>query len=176
VRIATWRLVAAALMALSLAGCMVGPNYHRPDVPVASAWKEQPPWRVADPKDGLPKGQWWTIFGDVELSQYETQSLQANQTIEAARDQLQQARASVRITQSGLFPQITAGVTAARTRVSANQPTTTGVPLTNASTQNDVLVPFNLSWETDIFGGVRRKHPLGGHVGAGRGLFQPARA
>jgi outer membrane protein, multidrug efflux system len=156
VRIATWRLGAAALMALSLTGCMVGPNYHRPDVPVASAWKEQPPWRVADPKDGLPKGEWWTIFGDAELSQYESQAIQANQTIEAARDQLQQARASVRITQSGLFPQITAGVTAARTRVSANQPTTTGIPLSSASTQNDVLVPFNLSWETDIFGGVRR--------------------
>ena len=155
-RHATLRLAAAALTALSILGCLVGPNYRRPDVPVAPAWKEQPPWRVADPKDSLPKGEWWTIFSDAELSQFEAQAVQANPTIEAARDQLQQARASVRITQSGLFPQITAGITAARTRVSANQPTTTGLSLTRASTQNDVLVPFNLSWETDLFGGMRR--------------------
>src|SRR5262249_48211694 len=75
---------------------------------------------------------------------------------EVARDQLQQARASVRITQSGLFPQLATGITATRTRVSANQPTTTGIPLRTASTQNDVIIPFNLSWEADLFGGVRR--------------------
>jgi NodT family efflux transporter outer membrane factor (OMF) lipoprotein len=134
----------------------VGPNYHRPDVPVASAWKEQPPWRVADPKDSLPKGEWWKIFGDAELDGYESQAIQANQTIEMARDQLQQARASVQITQSGLFPQLSSGVTTARSRISANEPTISGLPLANPSTQNNFIVPFNISWEADLFGGVRR--------------------
>src|ERR1700751_5121405 len=97
-----------ALLPLALAGCMVGPNYHRPNVPVASAWKEQPPGRIADPKDSLPKGEWWKIFRDPELDHYESQALQANQTMELSRDQLAQARASVRITQSGLSPQIAA--------------------------------------------------------------------
>jgi multidrug efflux system outer membrane protein len=156
VRLSISRPAAAALLALSLAGCAVGPNYHRPDVPLASAWKEQPPWRAASPKDSLPKGDWWSIFGDAELNQYESQALQANQTVEVARNQLQQARASARITQSGLFPQLSAGISAARTRVSANQPTATGIPLKSASTQNDVIIPFNLSWEADAFGGVRR--------------------
>ena len=156
-RIATWRSIAAALIPLSIAGCMtVGPNYHRPDVPVASAWKEQPPWRVADPKDSLPKGEWWKIFGDAELDRYEAQAIQANQTLEVARNQLDQARASVQITQSGLFPQLSTGVNAARTRISANEPTITGLPLANPSTQNNFIVPFNISWEADLFGGVRR--------------------
>ena len=155
-RPAILRPAAAALLLLSLTGCAVGPNYHRPDVPVAPAWKEQPPWRAASPKDSLPKGEWWSIFGDAELNQYESQALQANQTIEVARDQLQQARASARITQSGLFPQLSTGITAARTRISANQPTTTGLPLTAPSTQDNVIIPFNLTWEADVFGGVRR--------------------
>ena len=156
-RIATWRSVAAALILLSLAGCVaVGPNYRRPDVPVASAWKEQPPWRVADPKDSLPKGEWWKIFGDAELDGYESQAVQANQTIEAARNQLDQARASVQITQSGLFPQLVSGASAARSRISANEPTITGLPLASPSTQNNFIVPFNISWEADLFGGVRR--------------------
>lgn len=169
-RLAILRCVCSAALILSLAGCVVGPNYHRPDVPVAPAWKEQAPWRVADPKDQLPKGEWWTIFGDAELNRYESQSIQANQTIEVARKQLEQARASVRITQSGLFPQLSAGISASRTRSSANQPTVTGQPLTGAFTQNNVVVPFNLSWEADLFGGVRR------NVESSNALYQASAA
>jgi NodT family efflux transporter outer membrane factor (OMF) lipoprotein len=141
------------LVFLFLTGCAVGPNYHRPAAPVALAWKEQPPWRSASPMDTLPKGQWWTLFGDSELSQYESEAVQANQTIEVASAQLQQARASARITQSGLFPQLTAGVAAQRARTSANRPLATNP---NPITQSDLVIPFNLSWEADVFGGVRR--------------------
>jgi len=147
---------AALLFILILAGCAVGPNYHRPDVAVAPTWKEQPPWRAAEPKDSIPKGEWWTTFSDPELNQFEAQALKANQTIEIARNQLQQARASARISQAGLFPQLSAGVSAQRSQTSAGKPTTTGIPLSAPSTQNDFLVPFNLSWEPDVFGGVRR--------------------
>ncbi|HEX3155966.1 MAG TPA: efflux transporter outer membrane subunit, partial [Candidatus Angelobacter sp.] len=139
-----------------LIGCAVGPNYHRPDIATAPAWKEQPPWHTAVPKDSIAKGNWWTTFADGELDQYETQAFKSNQTIEAARYQLQQARASARITQSGLFPQFTAGVSAQRSQTSAGKPTTTGIPLAAPSTSNDFLIPFNLTWEPDVFGGVRR--------------------
>jgi outer membrane protein TolC len=141
---------------LLLIGCTVGPNYHRPDVATAPTWKEQPPWRVADPKDTVAKGNWWTTFADGELDQYEKQALTENQTIEIARDQLQQARASARITQSGLFPHLTAGVSGQRAQTSGGKPTTLGVPLGRPSTANDFLIPFNVSWEADVFGGVRR--------------------
>jgi len=125
-----------------LAGCAVGPNYHRPDVATAPAWKEQPPWRSADPKDSIPKGNWWTTFADSELDQYETQALKSNQTIEVARYQLEQARASARITQSGLFPHLTAGISAQRAQTSAGRPTTTGIRLTSPFLSNDFLIPF----------------------------------
>ena len=150
------RIGTALLAVCCLAGCAVGPNYHRPDVATAPAWKEQPPWRAADPKDSIPKGSWWTTFADSELDQYETQALKSNQTIEVARHQLEQARASARITQSGLFPQLNAGVAVERTRNSAGKPTTTGIPLASPTTSNDFLIPFNLTWEADLFGGVRR--------------------
>ncbi len=150
------RLGLSAFLSLLLIGCTPGPNYHRPDVATAPTWKEQPPWRVADPKDSVTKGDWWTTFGDAELDQYEKQAITENQTIEIARKQLQQARASARITQSGLFPSLTAGVTGQRARTSAGKPTTSGIPLSGPSTANDFLIPFNVSWETDVFGGVRR--------------------
>jgi len=156
VRMSFLRLGYAAMLALFLGGCAVGPNYHRPDVATAPAWKEQPPWRPADPKDSIAKGNWWTTFTDDELNQYEAQALKANQTIEIARNQLEQARASARISLSGLFPQLNAGVTAQRARTSAGKPTTSGIPLATPSTANDLLIPFNLTWEADVFGGVRR--------------------
>jgi len=145
-----------AIFFLLLAGCTVGPNYHRPDVATAPAWKEQPPWRTADPKDSIPKGNWWNTFADSELDQYETQALKSNQTIEAARYQLQQARASARITQSGLFPQLTAGISAQRAQTSVGKPTASGIPLTSPTLSNDFIIPFNFTWEPDVFGGVRR--------------------
>jgi outer membrane protein TolC len=78
------RIGSAVILVFLLSGCKVGPNYHRPDVATAPAWKEQPPWRAAAPKDSIPKGDWWATFSDGELVQYETQALKANQTIEIA--------------------------------------------------------------------------------------------
>jgi len=147
------RLASATTFLLLLAGCAVGPNYRRPSAPVAPAWKEQAPWRAADPKDAIPKGTWWTIFGDDELNQYMAQALKASQTIEIARDQLQQARASVRISQSGLYPQASVGASVLRSRTSGNRPTATSA---GSVTSTDFLIPFNASWEADVFGGVRR--------------------
>ncbi|HKE31336.1 MAG TPA: efflux transporter outer membrane subunit, partial [Candidatus Angelobacter sp.] len=150
------RAIILAAFLLILGGCTVGPNYHRPSVPAAPAWKEQPPWRTATPQDSIPKGAWWTIFGDSELNQYEAQALSANQTIEIARNQLEQARASARITQSGLFPQATIGFTGQRSRLSGNRPASSSTVVLAPITQNNFTLPFNLSWELDVFGGVRR--------------------
>ncbi|PYP91765.1 MAG: RND transporter [Candidatus Angelobacter sp. Gp1-AA117] len=146
----------APLLLLLVAGCAVGPNYHRPNAPTAPAWKEQAPWRASDPKDSIPKGSWWTIFGDPELDKYEAQALAANQTIEIARNQLEQARASARITQSGLFPQASIGLNAQRSLISGNRPANGATTPPVAATQNNFTLPFNLSWETDVFGRVRR--------------------
>ncbi|HST77374.1 MAG TPA: TolC family protein, partial [Verrucomicrobiae bacterium] len=150
------RLLTAAFLLSIIPGCKVGPNYTRPSVPVAPAWKEQAPWRIASPQDNIPKGDWWAIFHDEDLNQYEAEAIKANQTIESARYQLQESRASVRITQSGLFPQLSTGITTQRARTSANQATASGTPLTAATTQNSFIVPFNVTWETDVFGGLRR--------------------
>ncbi len=61
------------------AGCTVGPRYSRPAAPTPApdAWKTQPPWEQAAPKDSIPKGAWWQIFHDPALDAYEQQLLQA---------------------------------------------------------------------------------------------------
>ncbi len=88
-----------------LSGCTVGPNYKRPPAPAPEAYKTQAPWRVAAPKDTLPKGAWWEVFNDAELNAYEQQLLAANQSLLAAKDRLEEARSLARVTSAAFFPQ-----------------------------------------------------------------------
>jgi outer membrane protein, multidrug efflux system len=153
-----------ALLGLS-AGCTVGPRYSRPAAPAPApdAWKTQPPWEQAAPKDSIPKGTWWQIFHDSELDAYEQQLLQANQSLVAARDRLSQARSLARVATAEMFPQVSADPSAVRERGSANRPLNGASPTVvngiaqpiSAYTQNVFTIPFSLNYEADLFGRVR---------------------
>ena len=99
-------LTLAASVAVSglLAGCAVGPNYKRPVAQAPTVYKTEPPWREAAPKDSIPKGAWWEVFNDAELNAYEQQLLNANQSLLAAKDRLEEARSLARVTSAGFFP------------------------------------------------------------------------
>lgn len=144
-------------LALTLmAGCAVGPKYKRPDTQVPTAWKTEGPWQTAAPKDGTPKGNWWTVFGSDELNGYEQQLLKANQTLAAAHSRLDQARSFARVATSGLFPQISVDPGGQRQRLSANRPLSGSIAPTTTVSQNVFAIPFSLSYEADLFGRVRR--------------------
>jgi len=147
-------LTGALLAAGALSGCAVGPKYHRPPVPAPPAYKTEAPWQVAAPRDSLPKGPWWEIYQDAELNDYEQQLLKANPSLEAARDQVNQARALARVTAAGYFPTAAVDPSASRNRYSGNRPEVTqpAQPLS----QNTYQIPFLLNYEPDLFGNVRR--------------------
>jgi outer membrane protein, multidrug efflux system len=155
--------IPAALAWLAfVVGCTVGPRYSRPAAPAPApdAWKTQPPWEQAAPKDGIPKGAWWQIFHDPVLDAYEQQLLQANQSLIAARDHLEQARALARVATADMFPQLAADPSAVRERGSGNRPLNGEVPTVanggfSPYTQNVYTIPFSLSYEVDLFGRVR---------------------
>lgn len=145
--------------------CTVGPRYSKPTAPAPApdAWKTQPPWEQAAPKDSIPKGAWWQIFNDAQLNDYETQLLKGNQSLEAARDRLNQARSLARVATADYFPQLSADPNAVRERGSANRPLNGQQPtVVNGVvqpvlpyTQSVYTVPFTLSYEVDLFGRVR---------------------
>ena len=158
--------ISAAVVLLCLAaGCTVGPRYSRPapSNPPPDAWKTQPPWQQAAPKDSIPKGEWWKIFNDSALDGYEQQLLHANQSLAAARGRLDQARSLARVATADMFPQLSADPSAERERGSANRPLNgeqptivNGVPQpVPPYTQNVYTIPFSLSYEADLFGRVR---------------------
>jgi hypothetical protein len=79
-------LKVASLALVLLSGCMVGPNYSRPSVPMAPGYKEYPPasfkeddgWKVIQPSDAQLKGNWWELFGDPQLNTLEARVEGAN--------------------------------------------------------------------------------------------------
>ena len=88
-----------------LAGCMVGPDYHRPSAPVPAQYKEQlSGWTSAAPADAKPKGDWWTDFHDPLLDQLEPMVAVSNQTVRQDFANYQQALAEVKVARSQLFP------------------------------------------------------------------------
>ena len=138
-------------------GCTVGPGYKRPTAQVPDTWKGEGPWQTAAPKDAIPKGAWWQIFHDAELDRLEQDLLQANQSLEAARDRLSQARAQARIASSAYFPTVSTDPSGQRERFSGNRPLAGGTPQTvTPFTRMYFSVPFSVSYELDLFGSVRR--------------------
>lgn len=152
------RLVTIASALTLLAGCMVGPSYQRADlsqpVPEQFAGTDATnEWKIAAPQSEVPKGEWWKIFGDAQLDQLEAEAATANQELKAAAARFRQARELVNIAQSGLFPHLGLGGSYARQRSSANSAKSVGGP---GVTVNDFYIPFDLSYEVDLWGRVRR--------------------
>ena len=154
------RSVSVCGLLLGALGCTVGPRYSRPSAPAPApdAWKTQPPWQQAAPKDAIPKGSWWRVFDDPMLDGYEQQLLLANQSLAAARDRLYQARSLARVASAGFFPLLTTDPSAVRERGSGNRPLN-GLGTANRVapyTQSVFTIPFSLGYEVDLFGRVRR--------------------
>lgn len=137
-----------------LLGCVVGPKYSRPSAQVPQTYKEVPEgWKTASPADQIPRGKWWEIFHDAQLNALEEKVNLSNQTLKAAYDQLLQARALVRYYRADYYPTATAGASGTYNRPSQNRPIST---TSNKKNTTDLLLPFTVSWEPDVFGRVRR--------------------
>ncbi len=138
---------------LSIAGCAVGPKYHRPAVQVPPAYKEGGDWKPAQPNDQNLGGAWWQIFQDSQLNALEDQINVSNQNLKAAEAQYTQSRALLRYDRAGYYPSIFAGASATRNRISNNRPPSLN---TDGVTYSDFQIPLELSYEVDVWGRVRK--------------------
>ena len=152
-RVTRASIVSGCLVAVT--GChAVGPTYQRPTAPMAANWETPQPWRPSEPKDGIPKGEWWTIFHDDDLNAFEAQAVGANQTLAAAAARYEQARALASQALAAAYPQLTFDPAIERQQLSGTRP---GLTSPEASlTQNAFTLPFTMSYEVDLFGGRRR--------------------
>jgi NodT family efflux transporter outer membrane factor (OMF) lipoprotein len=154
-----WIGVAAAAIAVVLAGCATGPAYVKPAVDVPKAFKGRdataapsaatPPqgWQAATPQDTHDRGDWWAVFNDSRLNELESRVSVSNETIQKAVSVLKQARASVGMARSNYFPQVGAGVFATSTHTSAN----INFRAAAGHTVPDYSAGVTASWEPDLF-------------------------
>jgi len=148
-----WLVVLPAMAVLEICGCTVGPTYRRPTAEVPTAYKELGNWKEAQPNDQNLGGNWWEMFQDPQLNALELQVNVSNQNLKAAEAQYTQARALVRYNRAAYFPTLTAGADASRNKISNNRPPSL---TTNGRTYNDFQIPFQLSYEVDVWGRIRR--------------------
>jgi NodT family efflux transporter outer membrane factor (OMF) lipoprotein len=144
----------ALSLALLLGGCMVGPDYHRPQAPVPTQYKELPGWTQATPSDAAPKGDWWTGFNDPLLNELEPQVSVSNQTVREAYANYQEALAAVKVARASLFPTI--GVTGSGSKQRTARSNTSGLSSNFQPISTSGSVEGNISWAPDLWGKVRR--------------------
>jgi NodT family efflux transporter outer membrane factor (OMF) lipoprotein len=163
------RFVFISVLATGLAGCAVGPDYHRaaalPNQPLPKQFSDNNPtnatlWKIAEPSANLPRGAWWQMFNNTELNRLETLALTNNQNLVAAAARFEQARDLAAAARSEFFPQLTAGGTpggdVTRQRTSANEPEN-GQAAGAAHAYDTFTAPIYLGWEMDLWGRVRRR-------------------
>ena len=142
---------AGMVLALLLAGCMVGPDYRTPEVSAPAAWH-------STMKGGLkaisPKveqlAQWWSGLGDPKLSQLIEEAAANNLDLKLAQARLREARSRRGISAAERFPTLNASAGANRSRSSEEMGSG------NGNTSETFFAQFDASWELDIFGGKRR--------------------
>src|SRR5271155_4087807 len=146
-----------------LGGCLVGPNYHRPPVPVPDQYKEPPGWTAAEPADAAPKGDWWIDFHDPLLDELEPMVAVSNQTVRQNYENYQQALAEVKVARAQLFPIL--GISGSVTRSGGQGFSNSGGASTSTSTAaatgtrsviNSGTLEGTSSWTPDLWGRVRR--------------------
>jgi NodT family efflux transporter outer membrane factor (OMF) lipoprotein len=165
----SFRLGLSALVLLLGAGCMVGPDYSKPSVPMTAGYKEDQGWKLARPLDQIPRGNWWEIFGDPQLNALEEQVSEANQNVKVAEARFRQARALIGFFRAGLFPLVTAGASALSVRRSTLSPFSSSGASTGTSSSGgssggsssgastgEFLLTGDVSYEIDLWGRIRR--------------------
>lgn len=142
---AGWPLALGAVLAVT-AGCAIGPDFTRPEVPVGEAW-QQAPVVTGETIADLP---WWQVFTDPVLGDLIRAALAANRDVAIAAARVEEAAAILGFVRADQFPGLRyeAGVTRAETSEEV-----AGLPGALATEYRAGAV---LAWEIDLWGRLRR--------------------
>src|SRR5574344_2699322 len=128
--------LAAAIMLAS--GCMLGPDYVRPEQVLPADVAASDGWKVAEPAQA-DSSSWWQLYEDEELARLLAALEQGNQNLAAAEAAWREASAALGGSRSALYPQL--GFQAGDTR---SQQGRDGI-------SRDRNVQLGLSWQLDLW-------------------------
>ncbi|MCI1030494.1 efflux transporter outer membrane subunit [Pantoea dispersa] len=141
-----------------LAGCAVGPDYHRPDAPLAKRYMDESALLSRSVSRPTSFAVWWEGFNDPLLSQFVTDALSQNLDLAQATARMTQSRAGLGAASAALLP--SANVSGQAARAYQSDETPLGQVLSsrpdNNRYGNSYEADLNAGWEIDLFGGLRR--------------------
>lgn len=158
----TFRALPILAGATLLAGCMAGPDFHRPAAPETDRYTAQPLPAAIGEGSGAQRlvagmdvpAQWWTLFRSPQLDALIRQSLKANPGLAAAQASLRQAQEGLAAGRGALYPAATADYNVTRQRIAGTlaSPAASGYDYYTLHTAQ-----LSVSWAPDLFGGNRRQ-------------------
>lgn len=129
------RATAGSLLALALAACTtLGPDYAPPPFDAPAKYKQAKDAASGEPTQraaAIPRGAWWTLYGDDVLNALEAQVEVSNQSIRAFEARSRQAGAQIDMARATYYPAL--GIAGTNQRIGPN-----------------------VRWELDLWGRIRR--------------------
>jgi multidrug efflux system outer membrane protein len=160
-------LCSALALLLLMGGCSLAPQYKKPDLALRDHFKEERisgegsdapansgygAWQPARPSEQTERGEWWKVFHDSRLDDYEEQALHNNPGLQAAVARVKESRALLQKAQSALFPEVSAGFGPSREKLSSvSQLRPDGVEI---PTETVWRAQASAGYEVDLFGRV----------------------
>ena len=138
-------LATAAVSSLAIACAPVGPNYARPEMPTPAQFRFVPDAQA----QSLADVPWFQVFDDPALQDLIKLAIASNLDLRVAAARVQEARARAGIAKSYLYPQVD-GVASYGIRQSTDDEE-------EDTTHQSAIYGFQLSWEIDLFGRLRRQ-------------------
>jgi multidrug efflux system outer membrane protein len=150
--------VAVLAASLALAGCMLGPNYHRADLNLPDRYDASGVAAV-DAAGVAVRNDWWKLYNDPQLTALVEASLANNPSVRLAIARVDEARGALKQANSAFFPEIDYSGFGARARngaaggaIGGSSVTGTGAPVIG-----DVFsLSASVSYEVDLWGKIRR--------------------
>lgn len=131
-----------------MSGCMLGPDYVRPEQALPADFAATNGWKEAEPAQA-DSNSWWQLYADETLAELLAELEQGNQNLAAAEAAWREASAALGGSRSALYPQL--GAQAGDVRSQQGD---------DAISKNR-NVQLGLSWQLDLWGEVRRKVEAG---------------
>jgi NodT family efflux transporter outer membrane factor (OMF) lipoprotein len=144
-------LVVLFTLALLVSGCMVGPDFVRPDAQVEEAWLQQHNQIIKSEPEDL--SEWWSVFNDPVLDDLIEIASRQNLDLQNAGLRIIEARAQLGIAVGSQYPQTQQiGGEATANQLSENAPNGAGADKFFYNYQ----LGFDAAWELDFWGRFRR--------------------
>jgi len=134
------KLLAVSIAAL-LSGCMVGPDYIKPEINTPAQWRNS-----VKETQNTTNSQWWKQLDDPVLNRLIDQAIQGNYDLKIAIARVDQYMGLYGSTRSNLFPKFSGSYNAQ-----------TGNPsIINPAADDQVNLSGNMNWQIDLWGELRR--------------------